>query len=478
MFFGEESQARETRSSSYAPARVLMLVALAAAAVVVALLMFGAFSERYQLTMTLDNASQLVTGNEIKAGGKSVGKINEIELNDSSQVKIKFTISDSKLEPLHEGTTMIVRSTSLSGIANRYVALQPGPNDAPEIPNGGSIPVDDAQSEVDLDEVLNTLDPGLVADLQTGVRRSADIFDAQDEDGHDTNRTDKKAIADANAALLALNPALSQGSLTVRELLRDERLLERFVVDSADFVSQVAEPREDLEQLSGNALSALGAVAQENEALDSILAQFPPTLRKTNTSLVNLRATLDDLRPAIAEARPTAPRLSGFLTRLRPVARDARPLIADLRRTIDRPGRSDDLIGVLRGLDDVAREGVPALESSSKLTDDALPIARDARPYVPDLIGGFVNGFGGTAGGYYDANGHYARISAQASVYSQTGGGSLIPLPEGQRGLTGYRKNLDKRCPGASTQPLADGSNPFRDGRGDEFPCDIEDSSR
>ena len=30
-------------------------------------------------------------------------------------------------EPLHEGTTAIVRATSLSGIANRYVSLAPGP---------------------------------------------------------------------------------------------------------------------------------------------------------------------------------------------------------------------------------------------------------------------------------------------------------------------------------------------------------------
>ena len=37
---------------------------------------------------------------------------------------------EEELAPLHEGTTATIRATSLSGIANRYVSLEPGPNDA------------------------------------------------------------------------------------------------------------------------------------------------------------------------------------------------------------------------------------------------------------------------------------------------------------------------------------------------------------
>src|SRR5438093_1499275 len=51
-----------------------------------------------------------------------------------------------------------------------------------------------------------------------------------------------------------------------------------------------------------------------------------------------------------------------------------------------------------------------------------------------------MNGFGGATGGYYDANGHYARISFQSSLYSLTNLGSLGPRPPSEQGLTGDRK--------------------------------------
>ncbi len=485
-----------SRRRTYAPARVVTVVALAAAALVVALLMFGAFDDSYQVKLRLDNASQLVNGNEVKVGGFPVGTVSDIKLGKDDRAVVTLDIDDDEIAPLHEGTKAVIRQTSLSSIAGRSIALQPGPNNEPEIPDGGEIRYEDTQGATDLDAILNTLDPNTTRELQTAVRRSADIYGKQSQSEIETlgagaepavraggdasveGSVDQNAVRNANRALLALNPALSQASITFRQLTEDERSLERFIVDSADVVSQISSREGDLSELTANAGGALGAIAQENRALESILAQLPPTLRKTNTSLVNLRATLKDVAPAIDEARPSAPLLSEFLTRLRPLSRDARAVLPQLRRTIDRRGTREDLLGVLDGLNDVSKEADPSFESTVKLTNDALVLARDTRPYVPDLIGGFVNGFGNAVGGYYDANGHYARISFAASLYSLSQSGSLLPLPPSQQGLTGYRKDLDKRCPGASTQTLPDRSNPYRDGRGNDFPCDIEDSPR
>ena len=55
----------------------------------------------------------------------------------------------------------MIRSTSLSGIANRYISLSPGPNNEPEIADGGVIAGDRTTSPVDLDQLFNTLDERL-----------------------------------------------------------------------------------------------------------------------------------------------------------------------------------------------------------------------------------------------------------------------------------------------------------------------------
>src|SRR4051794_15057336 len=176
--------------------------------------------------MTLDNANQLVKGNQVKVGGVPVGSVTKIALADDGRARIDLKIDADDLAPLHQGTRATVRSTSLSGISNRYIALQPGPSNEREIADGAAIPAEGVQGEVDLDEVLNTLDPGVQSDLRLAVRQLGGAFDGE---------TGK----DLNAGLHALNPALSQTGLTEQEVLRDQERFRRFVTESADVVSAV-----------------------------------------------------------------------------------------------------------------------------------------------------------------------------------------------------------------------------------------------
>jgi phospholipid/cholesterol/gamma-HCH transport system substrate-binding protein len=434
--------------------------------------MFGTGGD-YRVYVTLDNAGQLVKGNQVKVGGRPVGLIEGIELQDDARARIEVSIED-ELAPLHEGSVMTLRATSLSGIANRYLALEPGRNDEPEIPDGGQVRAEDGREAVDLDQVLNTLDAQTQRDLQAFVRNSADAF-ADDPDASDEEAATLVAARQANAGLESLNPALSQGAATFRALMRDQEAFERFVVRSADVVQDVSARPEHLDPLVENSLGAVGALARESSALESSLRRLPPTLRKANSTLVNLRATLGDIRPLISDARPVAPLLSAAFDQLRPFSRDARPVVAETRAVVDRAGTNADLLGVLERLVALSRTAVPAFDSTVKTVEDVLPVVHEARPYVPDLIGGLMNGFGGTTAGYYDANGHYVRISFQGSTATLTGLGSLLPRPPEDQGLTGFRTHVDKRCPGAATQPAEDGSSPFID---EPAVCDEEDTPR
>jgi phospholipid/cholesterol/gamma-HCH transport system substrate-binding protein len=85
------------------------------------------------------------------------------------------------------------------------------------------------------------------------------------------------------------------------------------------------------------------------------------------------------------------------------------------------------------------------------------------RPYSADLTQWFRDF--GEAGANYDANGHFGRIQPMFNSFQFTetpAGGQLIPQDPDNR-LLGLETGNIKRCPGAGSQPPADGSAPFLD---------------
>lgn len=226
-----------TRRGAQVAAR-LMTVALVVLAVgVVAYLLFADSGGSYRVVLALDNASQLVRGNQVKVGGVPVGSVSKLELGQDARARVEISIDDHGVTPLHRGTRAEVRSTSLAGVANRYVALTPGPVNEPELASGATIPARDTQSEVDLDEVLNALDPQTLRDLKLLIRNGAGALSGRGRQ--------------LGQALTALDPALSQMDGLERELLHDQGRFGRFLVESADVVSAVASRRPQLQGLVG-----------------------------------------------------------------------------------------------------------------------------------------------------------------------------------------------------------------------------------
>lgn len=418
-----------------------------------AVTLFGAGSG-YRVYAVMQNAGQLVTGNLVTVGGVTAGEVTAIDLTSDNQARITLRIDDDALAPLHAGTTATIRSTSLSSVAGRTVALVPGPNNAPRIDDQGTIGALDTQPIVELDELINTLDAQTRSALQGVVHGSAVSYD-----GH---------LAAANRGLEALSPALSQTVLTTDQLLADQGTLERFVVQASAVVGAVASRDRDLEAGIAHAATSAQAVASETVALDDVLRRAPSVLRRSNSTLVDLRAALIDLLPALHEARPVAPRLARLLRtlsplvpRLAPVVSDVRALLPDLHTTLTE----------LPATDSVAR---PALASTVSALRGAADIVAGARVYTPDLVAGLLNGFGGTTGGYYDANGHFARIALMGNQATAQGGGSAFAPPPGNvGGFDAFRQDVLARCPGAAVEAAPDGSNPWAPA---EAPCDTKDN--
>lgn len=435
--------------------RGLALGALAVAVVVVAVVLLGGgTTHRYELRF--QNAGQLVKGDDVQVGGRRVGSVRAITLTNHNEAQISVEV-DEPYAPLHAGTTAIIRATSLSGIANRYIALTPGPNSAPKLADGAVLGERSTTSIVDLDQLFNTLDPPTRRALQEVVKGSATQYQGRG--------------AANNRAARYFNPALSTTSRLVSELDRDQRAFEELIVYGARVTTALAARRGDLADLVGNANQTAAAIGDENAALSQALAILPLTLRRGNTTFVNLRATLGDLDRLTDASLPATRRLAPFFRELRPLVAQARPTIHDLRLLVTRPGPGNDLIDLLRKTPRLARLAEPTFADSIAALRKTQPVAQFIRPYTPELVG-WLRDFGQGASNY-DANGHYARIQPIFNAFSFTdnpSGGVLRAVPPSQRMAELQTGNL-RRCPGAASQGAADGSAPWRDSSG-TLDCD------
>jgi phospholipid/cholesterol/gamma-HCH transport system substrate-binding protein len=426
-------------------ARGIALAALVAAVVVIAVLLLGG-AERTRYTLEFQSAGQLVKDDDVQIGGRRVGTIQDIRLTDDNQAEVDIEV-DREYAPLREGTRAVIRATSLSGIANRYIALTPGPNNAPELEEGAVLSAATTTDIVDLDQLFNTLDPKARRSLQRVIRGSAEQF------GDKGDR--------ANEAAKYFNPLLSTTRRLVNEVNRDSRTLERFLVDGSRAMTALGEKRGELTELVSNANNMAEGIASQNDAFSEALAQLPLTLRRGNSTFVNLRATLSDLDVLVEESKPATKELAPLLRELRPLVARAEPTIKDLRAAIRRPGANNDLVELTRKQPQLARVASPAFDNTTKALRRSTPVLDFIRPYTPDLVGWFRDFGAGAAN--YDANGHFARVQPMFYNFKFTddaNGGMLTPQDPDDR-LAGIQTGFYRRCPGASTQVPADRSAPI-----------------
>ena len=438
---GEEKSSAPSRGVT--PARIAVVAALAIAVIALAIVYFGG-SGSHKYTLLFQNAAQLVPDNEVLIGGAPVGSVESIELSDDNLAEVHVEVE----QELHEGTTATIRATSLSGVANHYVSISPGPNSSPALDEGAELSLASTTTPIDIDQLFNTFPPSVRKGLSNFIKGSATSFEYQAGAANDTYKY--------------FGPALNRTDAFAKELTADQRLLERFVLSTGKLTTTIAQRGESLSSAIGNADTAFDAIATQNVALDRTLRRLPPTMRQANTTFVNLRAALDDLDLLVDTAKPATKNLAPFLAELRPVASKLIPFTHNLRLTVSRPGKGND-----------ASELLAVLPTVQQLSSNAFPHAEDAiaafqpnlnfiRAYTPDLF----NGFGklGQVAGYYDGNGHYVRAATAAQNLFADESGTLNPIAKGQQfEAFGSSAGSKRRCPGAATQPAADGSNPFVD---------------
>ena len=393
------------RSRGSATTRLAALGALALVVVAVVYLLLSSGDSGTQYRLLFENGGQLVPGNEVLIGGQPEGSVKSVELTEDSQAEITIEVND----PLREGTQAVIRSTSLSGIANRYVSITPGPDNEKQLPAGSVITQVDTTSPVDLDQLFNTFRGPARKGLQDVIQGFSASYAGRGEQ--------------ANEAYKYFNPSLVATDRLFRELTSDQRVLTDFLVQGSRVTTAIAARRNDLSASVSNPQPGARRDRRQNTALDRSCIALPPALRQANTTFVNLRAALDDLDPFVAAAKPATKNLAPFLRRLKRVAGRWIPVFHDLRLAVNRQGSDNDLAAFSGGLVDLRNQAANSIPdtiqamvcSSTDATQCGSPVGtvpffRLARPYMPDITA--VISTLDRVSAFYDADGHYVRVLA------------------------------------------------------------------
>ena len=412
--------------------RIAAVVAIAIAAVVLVMLLRNG-GEDYRVTAEFQNASQLVTGNEVMIGGLSAGLVKEIELGDDGQALVTFTVDD-EFAPLPRGTIATVRQGSLSSVAGRQVqlTLPPAGEADGEIADGDTLSQAETVSAVDLDEVFNTLDTKTVKDFKRVIKGFRDSYEGVSKQ--------------ANRGFHYSNPFLSTSRRVFAELTRDTRAFESLIVDTAKLSGLLAERRSDISGLVGNANAALGAIGRQRAALREAINRLPRLHAPGEHDLRQPERGARRPRPAgrrlEAGRRPPRGRSSPS-SGPRPPTRCRRS--ATSRRSSAAGGKSNDLVELTRSQVPLAQAAVGsgAPDCGADPTSDYAPAADDdfsqgslgeatcalsnsltqianLRAYTPELVGWF-DGF--STSGSVDASGGLGRIAATFNAFTPSTSG-------------------------------------------------------
>jgi phospholipid/cholesterol/gamma-HCH transport system substrate-binding protein len=440
--------ARPTRAGYGRP---LAVGALAIVVLVVAyLVLAGGGGATYKLEFA--EADQLVRGNQVQVGGVPVGSVTNIELTNDFKAIVTIHV-ESSLTPLHAGTTAQVRVPSLSSVANRYIALSPGPNNAPKLADGARLPASATKPVTDLDQLFNTLDPKTRKGLQQFIQGTAEQYVGT-----------SKALGPATEYFA---PSLLATSHFFGELVRDQSTFTGFLVETAKAVTTIGARKEALASLIENANTTFTAVGEQQSNLARGLKELPVALRQGNRTFAELPSTFSALTKLVDASKPTAKPLTQLFTRLEPLVKTATPVVTNFSTAFSKPGPNNDLTDFVLALPKLASVLETATPAAVRSLQESVPITAFFGPYAPDLQGTLRN-FGQTAA-YYDANGHYARVSPLFPDFTLGAKNNLTPASISQA-LAPLKSGQLRRCPGAATQPAADGSSPFTDN--EQLSCD------
>jgi phospholipid/cholesterol/gamma-HCH transport system substrate-binding protein len=267
---------------------------------------FGS-GETVEYSAIFKSASLLEEGDDVRVGGVALGKVQEVEIHDTTTAKVTFSVA--KELPITDTSQVEIRYLNLVG--DRYVTIVKGKSEGERLREGATIPMERTSPALNLTALYNGFAP---------------LFSALEP-------------KDINALSLNLIKVLQGEGGTVESLMSHTASLTTAVADRDKLIGEVITNLDEV----------LGTVDSKHEELTLLVKE----LRRWMTGLADDRVQIGRSVVNISELTRT---LAGFISEGRPVLKED---IVQLRRLADilaRPDTNAVIKQILRDLPEMLED--------------------------------------------------------------------------------------------------------------------------
>ena len=277
-----------------------------------------------------------------------VGEISDVRLEQGRAI-VTLKLKEGSV-PVYRDASILLRPKT--GLKDMVAELTPGTPEAGELPADERIPIGQTLPDVNLDEILASLDGDTRAYLVMLLSGGAEGLRGNSTELANTIRRFEPLARDSRK----ISEQLATRRKNIQRVIHNFSLLSEALGDKDETLGEFVE----------NSNAVFASLADQDAALRATLQELPTALDATTDALTSvdvmasvLGPTLEDLRPAARALGPALEETRPFLTtttpvlknEIRPFVRTAREPVRQLRPAVqDLAAATPNLVNTFRVL--------------------------------------------------------------------------------------------------------------------------------
>jgi phospholipid/cholesterol/gamma-HCH transport system substrate-binding protein len=259
-------------------------------------------------------------GQSVTIAGVQVGQVGGIQLEQGRAV-VTMDIH-KQYAPIYRNATVLLRPRT--PLKDMYLSLDPGTRSAGALPAGSVLGVASTSPDIDVDQILSSLDVDSRNYLLLLLSGGAQAFQ---DPGSAGTAPSPAAVAALRGTFKRFAP-LNRDTAKLTTLLAARQLNIRRAIHNLNLVAgSLGGVDGELASLITAANTNFSAISSQDANLQSALSLLPPTLQLTTRTLGKVQAFAAQTGPTLHELLPFARALTPALKASRPLFADTTPVI-------------------------------------------------------------------------------------------------------------------------------------------------------